>query len=106
MLFAEFMKTPEEIILEAAAEICRRIERPMETHGAACVDVITKAISKILSVSSHGARTIHVSSLISHLDQHGKVAIEWEEKRAVFTPEEARQHAKNITEAAEAAQTD
>lgn len=46
------MKTPEEIIHEAASEICRRIERPIETHGAALVDVISKAVGRILSISS------------------------------------------------------
>jgi hypothetical protein len=53
-----------------------------------------------------GEEEIHITSLVSSRTKEGVVQLNWGDKKAQFSAEEARKHALRIIECAEAAETD
>jgi hypothetical protein len=53
-----------------------------------------------------GEEIIHITSLVSSRTKEGVVELNWGDKKAQFSPEEARKHALKILECADAAETD
>lgn len=62
--------------------------------------------AELQRIADTAAGTIDIQSIVSHHDQHGRVRLSWAGLSATFTPNEARDFALRLNQAAEAAESD
>jgi hypothetical protein len=69
-------------------------------------DSLRQELAKAKEIEQVTGSVINVSSMLGLKDKKGWVCLRWNQNAGRLTPDEARQHALGVLEAAEAAQTD